>query len=46
VTDETNIGSVNISSISDGQVNVGDIKTTITAGGDIVGGDKIITIPS
>ena len=45
MTDETNIGSVNISGISDSQVNVGNIKTTITAGGDIVGGDKIIIIP-
>ncbi len=40
---KSNIGNVNLSGISDSQVSVGDIKTTLTAGGDIVGGDQIIT---
>jgi hypothetical protein len=43
VADKTpGIGNVVIDGNDDSQVAVGDINTTITAGGDIVSGDKIV----
>ncbi|MCB0211673.1 MAG: hypothetical protein KDJ52_20210 [Anaerolineae bacterium] len=42
MTDETNIGGVNISDIHSGTIQTGNISTTITAGGDVVGRDKIV----
>lgn len=41
MSDETNIGGVNISGTSGGTIQTADISTTITAGGDVVGRDKI-----
>lgn len=35
------MGSLIISGISNSDIHTGDITTTVTAGGDIVGGDKI-----
>lgn len=44
MTDQlTNIGGVNISGISGGDIHTGDITSTITAEGDVVGRDKIVT---
>jgi hypothetical protein len=41
MSDETNIGGVNISDVSGGTIQTGDITTKVTAGGDLVGRDKI-----
>lgn len=38
----TNIGGGNFSDISNSQISVGDISTEVSAGGDIVGRDKVI----
>lgn len=43
MADETNIGGVNLSNIQSSTIQTGDISTTtITAGGDMVGRDKIV----
>src|SRR5688572_25430997 len=43
MTDKTNLGGVEFSNISGSTIQTGDITTTITAGGDVIGRDKIIT---
>ena len=40
---QTQTGGVNIGGISDSSITIGSISTNVTAGGDIVGGDKVVT---
>ncbi|GAB4458252.1 MAG: hypothetical protein Kow0031_38770 [Anaerolineae bacterium] len=40
---QTQIGGVNLSNISGSTINIGNIAANVTAGGDVVGGDKITT---
>ena len=39
---DTYLGGVNISNISESTIQTGDITTSITAGGDVIGRDQII----
>jgi hypothetical protein len=41
MSDETKLGGVEFSSISGSHIQTGAISTTITAGGDVVGRDKV-----
>ena len=43
IENQTSIGGVTISDISDSEVTIGDIDASISADGDVIGGDKIIT---
>ncbi len=44
MSDKTKLGGVEFSSISGSHIQTGDISTTITAGGDVVGRDKVVNI--